>query len=49
MKILTKKKKDMTLLTDEEYKSYGKQKPCYICKKEFSTDENDKKCIYTIL
>ena len=48
MKILTKKKRDMTLVTDEEYKVYGKQKACYICKKEFSTDENDKKCIYTI-
>ena len=32
-KILTKKKKGMTPLTDEEYKSYGKQKACYIFKK----------------
>ena len=44
-KILTKKKKGMTPLTDEEYKSYGKQKACYIFKKEFSSDENDKNCI----
>ena len=32
----------MIPLTDKENKSYEKQKVCYICKKEFSTDENDK-------
>ena len=32
----------MIPLTDKETKSYEKQKVCYICKKEFSTDENDK-------
>ena len=32
----------MTSLTDKENKSYEMQKVCYICKKEFSTD-NDKK------
>ena len=32
----------MVLLTDKENKPYEKQKLCYICKKEFSTDENDK-------
>ena len=32
----------MTPLTAKENKSYEKQKVCYICKKEFSTDENDK-------
>ena len=32
----------MIPLTNEENKSYEKQKVCYICKKEFSTDENDK-------
>ena len=32
----------MILLTDEENKSYEKQKVYYICKKEFNTDENDK-------
>ena len=32
----------MIPLTDEENKSYEKQKVCYICKKEFSTDKNDK-------
>ena len=36
------KEKEMILLTDKETKSYEKQKVCYICKKEFSTDENDK-------
>ena len=32
----------MMPVTDEENKSYEKQKVCYICKKEFSTDENNK-------
>ena len=32
----------MIPLTDEENKSYKKQKVCYICKKEFSTDDNKK-------
>ena len=32
----------MIPLTDEENKSYEKQKVCYICKKEFNIDENDK-------
>ena len=31
----------MMRLTDEENKSYEKQKICYICKKEFSTDDDD--------
>ena len=30
----------MIPLTDEENESYEKQKVCYICKKEFNTDEN---------
>ena len=34
-------KKEMMRLTDEENKSYEKQKICYICKKEFSTDDDD--------
>ena len=33
----------MIPLTDEENKSYKKQKVCYICKKEFSTDDDNKK------
>ena len=31
----------MVPLTDEENKSYKKQKLCFICKKEFNTDKND--------
>ena len=34
-------KKKLIPLTDKENKSYEKQKVCYICKKEFNTDEND--------
>ena len=33
----------MILLTDEENKSYEKQKICYICKREFCTNKNDEK------
>ena len=32
----------MIPLADKNNKSYGKEKNCYICKKEFDTDENDK-------
>ena len=43
------KKKEMIPLTDDENKSYEKQKVYYICKKEFSTDESDKMHLnYTI-
>ena len=35
------KKKEEIPLTDEENKSYEKQKVCYLCKKNFA-DENDK-------
>ena len=42
MKIINYEEKEMIPLTDKETKSYEKQKVCYICKKEFSTDENDK-------
>ena len=31
----------MIPLTDKENESYEKQKFCYICKKEFNTDEFD--------
>ena len=34
--------KQMIPLADKNNKSYGKEKNCYICKKEFDTDENDK-------
>ena len=37
------KKKQMIPLISEKNKSYHKQKVCYICKKEFSIDGNDKK------
>ena len=37
------KKKEIISLTDEESKSYKKQKVCYTCKKAFSTDDNNKK------
>ena len=33
----------MIPLTNEENKSYKRQKVCYICKKEFSTDDDNKK------
>ena len=33
----------MISLTDEENKSYKKQKVCYVCKKGFSIDDNNKK------
>ena len=32
----------MIPLTDKENKFYEKQKVCYICKKGFSTDKDDK-------
>ena len=39
------KRKKMIPLTDEETESYEMQKVCYICKKEFNTDKNDKKAL----
>ena len=41
-RIINYQKKEIILLTDEENKSCKKQKVCYICKKELSTDKNDK-------
>ena len=35
------KKKEMIPLANEENKSYLKRQVCYICKKEFSIDDND--------
>ena len=47
-------KKKILLLTHEENKSYKKQKVCYMCKKRFSTSDDNKKyhkardhCYYT--
>ena len=42
MKISDYEKEEMIPPTDKENKSHEKQKICYICKKEFSTIENDK-------
>ena len=42
MEITNFEEKEMILLTDKENKFYEKQKVCYISKKEFSADENDK-------
>ena len=43
MKIINYEKKEMIPLTNEEKESYEKQKVCYICKKEFSTDKKYRK------
>ena len=42
-KIVNYEKKDMIPLTKKEEKHHNKQKVCYICKKEFNTDDSDKK------
>ena len=42
-KIINYEKKEMIPLTYKENKSYKKQKVCYICKKGFSTDDDNKK------
>ena len=41
MKIIYYERKEMMLLTNEEKKSYKKQKVCHICEKEFCTDKNN--------
>ena len=43
MKIINYEKKEMILLTDKEKESYENQEICYICEKEFCSDQNDKK------
>ena len=43
MKIINHEKKEMIPLTDEEKESYENQEVCYICKKDFCIDEEDKK------
>ena len=40
MRTVKYEKKEITPLTDEEDNSYEKQKVCYICKKEFNTDDD---------
>ena len=42
-KIFSYEKKEIIPLTYTENKSYEKQKVCYICKKAFSTDDDNKK------
>ena len=42
-KIINYEKKEMIPLTKKEEKNHNKQKVCYICRKEFNTDHNDKK------
>ena len=42
-KIINYEKKEMIPLTKKEEKLHNKQKVCYICKKRFSTDDNNKK------
>ena len=43
MKIINYEKKEVIPLTDKEKESYENQEICYICEKEFCTDENNKK------
>ena len=43
MKIINYEKKKEIVLTNEEKESYEKQENCYICKKEFCTDKQNKK------
>ena len=42
-KIINYEKEKMIPLTRKEKKNYNKQKVCYICKKEFNTDDSYKK------
>ena len=42
-KIINYDKKEMIPLNDKENKSCEKQKECYICKKRFSTGDDNKK------
>ena len=42
-KIINYEKKDMISLTAKEEKHHNKQKVCYVCKKEFNTDNINKK------
>ena len=43
MKIINYEKKKEIILTNEEKKSYEKQRICYICEKEFCADKNNEK------
>ena len=41
--IINYEKKEMILFTKEEKRSHRTSRRCYICKKKFSTDDNNKK------
>ena len=41
--IINYDKKEMILITKEENEIHCRQKKCYMCKKRFSTDDNNKK------
>ena len=43
IKLINYEKKKMISLTTEEKVHYNKQKVCYICKKEFDDNDNNKK------
>ena len=42
-RIISYEKKERVSLTKEEKKTYREQVICYICRKRFSTDDNNKK------
>ena len=42
-KIINYEKNEMIPLTKKEEKNHNNQKVCYICRKEFNTDDSDKK------
>ena len=42
-KMINYEKKEMIPLRKEEKKSYRNSRRCYICKRKFSTDDNNKK------
>ena len=42
-KIINYEKKEIIPLTKKEEKNHNKQKVCHICRKEFNTDDSDKK------
>ena len=42
-RIISYENKNIIPLRNEERKTHRRQKECYICKKEFSADDDDKK------
>ena len=44
-KIINCEKKELRTLTKKKEKKHNKQKVCHICKKRFSTDDNNKNII----